>query len=1734
MNNESSTSELSSPFSTGGGGVTFEQLVGASYLVSLLAEDIPRGLDWGITKEVKFQQRYSGCLLDDIVVTSTDGNKDRKLALQIKHTITFSDAKSNTEFKKVIKDCWDTFNNTFNGEVEWKFNPETDRIGIGIGVYQTIIDNHLRIILEWARTSISADEFLEKVNLKSFSSDEKVKYINIFRNVLSEAKGSKIEDIELWKFLSCLVIIHFDLEYEGSRDSIYCWNRLKSLIKNKDFEISKSIFNDFKSIVSEYARSAGSINLNELIKKIPELNNFQEQPDLLPDFQALRKHTETVLDSINDNIGNKLQLPRIEELNQLENAIKENQIIVISGEPMVGKSVLLKLLANRLRSEGEIIAFSVERFYGTTFDMFLHNIQVEKSFQDILCTAGVAPTRCILIDGLDKAIDDDKRRIIDDLIREVRNYNKHIHEEGLTNDFNWKIVFTSRNLELNNLLSNLETRKNLANKSIFTIEIESLNNAEIEEVVKNFPKLKNLASQGHLKEILSRPLILDKLTLPGISLPMKDFPERPTESWLLNWFWKSLIRLDEFKGIRGNPEEREKIVKKLAESVLSGNRELNIDKEMNSEAINGLISDRIISRTNNKITFAHDVLEEWALTILFKFHGETISEYLVEYSEPIYLTRPFQLYVLEILEIQKSPDKWIKLYTDIKENSKLSPRWYQIILTAPLFSPSINNNLKQIKPYLFNDELNILRNFLNALRKVCIKPDPMIYKNFGDLPKKELEKFVSYTMKPVKRQWLPVIQLLIQNIEKLNDKELLEFSYISEKWMRNTEGKEDIRVELAQISVKLLISCFIKFKPNSSLNMDEEDKIRDNLVISVLFAADCLPEQVNEFIIKYALRNVENDIHGFEDIFLEKGMAPIIQYLPQTYVNIATSILCKELKANKFGYISFEFDLGIKDIHSWNPPTYLKGPFIYLLRLHPQEGIDLIHKIVNHATIAWKMREEIEWGKKPLPQNIKLKEKNIEVWGDDRVFSWYRYPNTAVDSITCALMALENWMNEQIKKGTNSNELFEMILGDTKSVAMAGLCLSVAFANGNKCQEAVLPILEKPAFWFMDTYRLKEDLRSENFIRSPLLAFTGDKGSINILIESARQPHRRMHPRDYVVNLILSGPDNIRERLQTAMRLFPKNFPLFFEDEKENKQLIHERVETCDVWAAQAEPENYDYNMVDNKIEVIFKLPEEIEKRQKAGKEYITEKLELVNFVASIINILDNDNVPTSFDVKSAMEYVQNLVKNDDPSYEPKNTIEDSELVAQAIAAFAAFIIKYYWDWAKDNNYANWCKEQLIIAAERPEPPKQLNDELSMFSMGYKRSAARALPLLLLKYPNNKKIIKLIFKLASHRNNEVRAYLFNGLKELWDTNSNVVWKCITTTTKLARLKSIEYKFYYLKEKKAHNLKRTYQDYLNILKRELSLFYGKIHLKNIKNCTSEDIDHNYFESILCCLPINENIVKISSNKLLDFMYELLIFTINLQIEFKNDKESFRSPWSHSNWLNLFFRIIANLFLRIPQKQAESLIYSPIIKKWKEAPVILEEFLKQLILTGTNPEFEEKLIKLWLKIGNIVLSSDYSEIGNKGYIEDEKRDIFGLLIFIEPSGTIKWDTNEWKPLTEITDYIETWCKTVGSHPYCFPSLVKLLRNQGFYLVPKFGINWLYECISKLDNHEEFFKESKVLNSLAELLYDSWSKYKSDLKGDTQILNKYIYLVDKVAEQGDNIAIRLQSDLNDNIGK
>jgi hypothetical protein len=761
-------------------------------------------------------------------------------------------------------------------------------------------------------------------------------------------------------------------------------------------------------------------------------------------------------------------------------------------------------------------------------------------------------------------------------------------------------------------------------------------------------------------------------------------------------------------------------------------------------------------------------------------------------------------------------------------------------------------------------------------------------------------------------------------------------------------------------------------------------------------------------------------------------------------------------------------------------------------------------------------------------------------------------------------MALEYWMNEQLKNGVDPQELFEKILQDTKSVAVVGVCSSVALANEKLCREAVIPILENPTFWIMDTHRFTQDMTAESSVNmfSTYFSLGNDKADYRILLDFARQSHRKFDIRSFVLPILLSGSENTRQRLQNAMRVFPENPPFLYEDEMKNDHTVQERIENCKIWAAQAERENYETveTGVEGQIGIQFKLPAELEEQQREKLKTIEEFNKLYSFQGWSMNLLDKGEVGQAFTIESATESAQDLVRQDDPSYQPMNFLEYSEQRANAIAAFAAALVIHQWQWVEKNDYALWCSEQLLIAAKRPEPTARSHDDVSRFSMGYRRSAARALPILLLKYPKDRRICKVIFALALHRNDEVRTYLFNGLKALWATDQKPIWKCIGIAIGSSRKKAVDRKYWYLKEQpdvtvvwgKYAGIKRINER----VKKTTHLFLVRFYRKPIRNCSPSEIDSHHLQSILYCLPSGIQITEIPpSNKLVDFLEELLLFTINTYIHFEKEDEHY-NKWAHNDWNRLFFPIIANALLRLPRNIAEPKLFNPIVNNWEKAPAMMERFLREFSLVGPQPELEDRFIELWLDVGGHVLSSARNK--TSGYhLNSEMRDLLGLLIFADPTGIIQWNVQEWAPLKKMVPFISRWCNTVGHHPDCFPSLVKLLKpfisrwcntvghhpdcfpslvkllkTIGFSLMPEFGISWLYNCILKADNHKNFFERSKIVSSLAELLYDSWSKQELSIKQNPERLKHFAFLVDKVAEQGESIAVRLQSRLQETI--
>ncbi|MHA1448100.1 MAG: hypothetical protein ACTSP4_01615 [Candidatus Hodarchaeales archaeon] len=1725
------STNLSNPFSTGGGGVTFEQLVGASYLATLLTGGIPRGLDQGIVKEVKFQQRWTGFILDDIVITTKVGSTERKLALQVKHDLVFSDAISNKTFERVMKDCWETF----TGSSGCNFDPEKDRLGIGIGVYQTKIDKYLQSLLDWARVAKDSSEFLSKVRLPSFSSNEMRDFLKIFNNVLSRVKGSEITDDEFWRLLRCLVVIHFDLEHQGSRDSLYCWNKLLDLLHTGNGEQARLLFDNLISITAEFARSSGVIDLDILKGRIPSEVVFKDYIDFSLDLEYLRNHSNIILESIRDTIGENVHLLRNDLIDLLKDVIKEKEVVVIKGEPMIGKSVLLKLLANRLRSEGEILAFSTDRFFGTSLDVFLHNLNVQSDFLDILSAIRNAPLRCILIDGLEKALyDENRRRILNDLIIAIRTFNKSMIEEGGYREYCWKIVFTCRSLETMNIVPHLETRKNLSNNTLGFFEFTALSEDEIQELISHIPKLRDLFLVEKIKEIVSKPLVLDIMTLSEVILPSDEIPEIYTESLLYTWFWKQIVRLAERReSEKGLPDQREDLALKLAKESIKGDRLVISEENIDANVVNGLISDRFLSKQDSLLSFGQDIYEEWSLTTLLQYNMDDLPKFLTDSRESLLLGKAFRLYVLKLLEVDKAPKAWISFLIELENCEKkhgISPRWYHIVMRSFLVSPLLEDNLPAIKEDLFKNKCVLLKKLLKTLRTACVEPDSSILTILGDLPEEKLEAYIAYTSVPVVNQWIPVINLILENMDKLPDSSLFESSIIFEKWMVKVSESKSHRKDIVKICIDLLKSQFLKRELPMDLQCDlkykEMEELTKNLIKSVLWGADCSSELVEEFVRQIVLNDHKKEYshYDFNNIILESGWIPICKYTTNLSVDILEHLLCERLEPDRYGsFHHLTMNLGIRSVIWWNPPTYLKGPFLFLLRINYKEGIRLIHSITNHATKCWKIREELDWKKTPLPQVIKLSNRDIKVWGDELVFQWFRYPSVGPQVVNSALMALEYWMNEQFKEEIDPKVLFDSVLSNTESVAIAGVCVSVALKNPQKCLEAIVPILENPVFWIMDIARSVKDIGAESIIRlfSTSFSFKRDKPDYDTLTELANESHRKLDIRSFVI-LAIYGPKQIRERIQKRIQSFSDNIPFLYEEEKKDVQLIQERTKTMEIWASQAKQSNYDFLKTDRGIEIQFKLPNEL--RDEEWEKNVEETNKLRNFLPWAMNFRDKGILNPDFTLETALEYVLELETKDDINYKPKNILGNPEERANSLAAFASSLVIHQWDWVKKKNLASWCKKQLIIAATRPELDYDYVIPENRYPMGYRRSAALGLPSFLLKEPNNKKVRKLIEILALHKNIEIQAYLFTGLGALWTSEQEVVWKCISLVIKAVKTEFLDNKY-------PHPVRKPKVFFTKLIMKVKIRFTSFFYPFTIN--TGKLMENDVFFIAKKYVPVlaslqHSDVTKSDHRKLITLLVNLLEFTFQAYILNQEKRRGF-NKWTYNDWNQLFFKILAYILLKLPDEVVLSKFGNPVLNNWEKAPAMMEEFLRYLLLTGSRSDLENQFVKLWLKYGERILSSEaFRSISYDSYLDEHQISILGLLIFHDRFSN--WKVEEWEPLYKMQEFIDRWCNTVGHNIHCFANLIRFLSTIGFKIVPESGIQWLYNAILRANNIDTLLKKNDNSTELVSLLSRSWFKYREHLLSNQEQFQKFTFLIDKLAEQGDQFAIRLQSKLLD----
>lgn len=280
-----------SPSATGGIGYRFEWLVATSYVISLIRNEMPLGMN-SLPEKVIQQSHNQGNSTDDIAVCGRmEDGLSQTLYLQAKHRLTFSNAESNHEFLKVISEAWKQIHSP-------KFTLNQDRIGFAISDISNTqnVKSSIQELLSLARSSQDGTDLFSKIH----KSKNLTTNIGVFKTAIHKYIKRQPRKEETWCFLKHLYIIPFDFTYGVGFHFNHLRNACINAVSPDTPSNGQRLFDSLYNHVSEQASQNGTITRVSLKEHIPVSADHFTIP-------SLTEQSKTVQEKLADQLFRRIQ-----------------------------------------------------------------------------------------------------------------------------------------------------------------------------------------------------------------------------------------------------------------------------------------------------------------------------------------------------------------------------------------------------------------------------------------------------------------------------------------------------------------------------------------------------------------------------------------------------------------------------------------------------------------------------------------------------------------------------------------------------------------------------------------------------------------------------------------------------------------------------------------------------------------------------------------------------------------------------------------------------------------------------------------------------------------------------------------------------------------------------------------------------------------------------------------------------------------------------------------------------------------------------------------------------------------------------------------------------------------------------------------------------------------------------------------------------------------------------------
>jgi hypothetical protein len=538
------TGRVSSPASTGGAGVIFEQHVDAYWLAQLLVKGIPPILHDCAVVEVQFQTNHLGWNTDDFLVVGENGaGSRRKLAGQVKRTFTVS--ASDAECKKAIQDFWKDFKN------DQHFSPDADRfVLVTLRGTNTLLE-HFSGLLDCSRTARRGADFAHRLATSGFLSTKAVQYCEEIRAIVGESERKSVTAEELWPFLRALHVLSLDLNTATGQTEA----AIKTLLAHTtgDQDALGATEASWSALLQEVGRGmpeARSYTRNDLPEALRQRHSpigGAEQRAL----RALKDHSALILSGIRSPIGNDLHLERGRLVQQVIEQLESTQVVLVSGAAGSGKSGIAKATIGILAADHFAFSFRAEEFARPHLDETLQKIQLQASAAMMGAVLAGQGRKVMLVESVERLLEASTRDAFTDLLTLVAR------------DSSWRLVLTCRDYSADLVRSCFLEFAGIGHS---VVTVPPLDDGELAEVETAHPTLTRPLLHPALRRLLRNPYVLDK----ALQIPwLEERPLPQSEREFREVFWREIIRVDH-RTPGGMPRRRQDVFVHIALAPGSG------------------------------------------------------------------------------------------------------------------------------------------------------------------------------------------------------------------------------------------------------------------------------------------------------------------------------------------------------------------------------------------------------------------------------------------------------------------------------------------------------------------------------------------------------------------------------------------------------------------------------------------------------------------------------------------------------------------------------------------------------------------------------------------------------------------------------------------------------------------------------------------------------------------------------------------------------------------------------------------------------------------------------------------------------------------------------------------------------------------------------------------------------------------------------------------------------------